>query len=231
MDTIYADGTYLRNNPEWHAGDSPWKAGHVASLLERHALAPRTICEVGCGAGGVLEALADRVPAAAELHGYEISPQAHAIASRKSDPRLRFHLKDLLQDAGAFFDVVLALDVFEHVEDYFTFLRRLRAKGRHKVFHIPLELSALWVGRGAPLMKARRAVGHLHHFTRDTALAALEDTGYTVIEHRYTAAATDRPSKSWKSRLLNIPRRILFAIAPDATARVLGGYSLLVLAT
>ena len=43
MDSIYTDGTYLRNNPEWHADDSAWKADHVARLLERNALAPKTV--------------------------------------------------------------------------------------------------------------------------------------------------------------------------------------------
>ena len=35
MDSIYTNGTYLRNNPVWHADDSAWKAGHVATMLER----------------------------------------------------------------------------------------------------------------------------------------------------------------------------------------------------
>ena len=57
MDSIYTNGTYLRNNPVWHADDSAWKAGHVATMLERHALAPQSVCEIGCGAGEFLRAL------------------------------------------------------------------------------------------------------------------------------------------------------------------------------
>lgn len=30
MDTMYTDGTYLRNNPDWHVDDSPWKANQVS---------------------------------------------------------------------------------------------------------------------------------------------------------------------------------------------------------
>ena len=40
--TIYSDGTYLANNPGWHADDSAWKAGHIATMLARHAIVPRT---------------------------------------------------------------------------------------------------------------------------------------------------------------------------------------------
>ena len=46
---LYLDGGYCANNPDWHTGDSPWKAAHVVAMLDRHRLAPKTICEVGCG--------------------------------------------------------------------------------------------------------------------------------------------------------------------------------------
>src|SRR5579859_2700572 len=84
MDSIYTDGTYLRNNPAWHADDSAWKAGHIAAMLERHALAPATVCEVGCGAGEVLRALATRLDASTRFIGYEISPDAFALCASKA---------------------------------------------------------------------------------------------------------------------------------------------------
>jgi SAM-dependent methyltransferase len=227
--TIYTDGTYLRNNPGWHADDSAWKAGHVAAMLARHGLAPRTVCEVGCGSGEILVQLARRLPAGTRYCGYDISPDAHALAARKSGGALEFRLGDLLAEEASF-DLALAMDVFEHVEDYFDFLRRLRGKARHKIFHIPLELSVLAVARTRPLLDARRSVGHLHHFSKETALAALEDTGYRVIDHFYTSGRTELPGLGWKTRLLKVPRQALHRVNPDAAARILGGYSLLVLA-
>jgi len=227
--TIYTDGTYLRNNPDWHADDAAWKAGHIARMLERHAIAPASVCEVGCGSGEVLAQLAQRLPRDTRYAGYDISPDAYALCSRKAGGPFEFHLADLLeQDAS--FDVALAIDVFEHVEDYFSFLRKLRTRARHKVFHIPLELSALAVARERPLIDARRSVGHIHHFSKETALAALEDTGYRVIDHCYTSGRTELGNLGWKTRALKGPRKALFAWNPDFAARLLGGYSLLVLA-
>lgn len=229
--TIYADGTYLRNNPDWHADDSAWKAGHVARMLQRNGIAPRSVCEVGCGSGEILVELRRQLGPGTRFVGYDISPDALRIASRKAaPPLLDFRLGDGLEDAGARFDVAMAIDVFEHVEDYFSFLRKLRALARHKVFHIPLELSAWWVARAAPLLRQRRAVGHLHHFTKETALATLEDTGYVVRDCAYTSGATDLGHLGWKSRVLKGPRRLLQRIDEDAAARLLGGCSLLVLA-
>ncbi len=226
--TIYSDGTYLRNNPDWHADDSAWKANHIATMLERHAIAPRTVCEIGCGAGEILRELSRRLAPEARLTGYEISPTAHAISSRKANERLRFRLANLLESDERY-DLAMAIDVFEHVEDYFGFLRALRPKANYKIFHIPLELSAQEVMRSR-LIEQRRKVGHIHHFSKETALATLEDCGYEVIGHFYTSGRTELGGMGWKSRLLKGPRAALFRMFPDATVRLLGGYSLLVLA-
>ena len=228
MDTIYTDGTYLRNNPAWHASDSAWKAAHIAAMLERHALAPATVCEVGCGAGEILRALSTRLDASTRFIGYEISPDAFALCAGKTGPRMEFRLANLL-DEDVRYDLALAIDVFEHVEDYFAFLRKLRDKAEHKIFHIPLELSAQMVFRGKPLLDARRSVGHIHHFSKETALATLEDCGYTIVDHFYTSGRTELGNLGWKTQLMKLPREALYRVNPDAAARVLGGYSLLVL--
>ncbi|HLX24519.1 MAG TPA: class I SAM-dependent methyltransferase [Usitatibacter sp.] len=227
--TIYSDGTYLRNNPDWHADDSAWKAGHIATMLARHGIAPRTVCEVGCGAGEILCTLSRLLDPETRFTGYEISPEAFGLCAPKSTARVSFRFGNLL-DSDEHFDVVLAIDVFEHVEDYFGFLRALRPRGEHKIFHIPLELSALQVMRAAPLIEARRSVGHIHHFSKETALATLEDCGYEVIDHCYTSGRTELGGLGWKSQLLKGPREAMFAASPDTAARLLGGYSLLVLA-
>ncbi len=227
--TIYTDGTYLRNNPDWHSDDSPWKAAHVARMLERHAIVPSTVCEVGCGAGEILKNLAGHLEPGTRFFGYEISPDAYRLCARKDGGNFAFRLANLLEEP-AHFDVVMAMDVFEHVEDCFAFLRKLRTKGKHKIFHIPLDLSAMSLARGGKLVEMRRSVGHIHYFSKETALALLEDTGYKVIDHFYTSGATELGGLGWKTKLMKGPRQAFYAMSPDAAARVLGGYSLLVLA-
>ncbi len=230
MESIYTDGTYLRNNPDWHVDDSPWKAKHIATMLGRHGIVPKTVCEIGCGAGEVLRALSTHLEPQTKFYGYEISPNAYKICSQKADERFTFRFANLLDDESAHFDLVMAIDVFEHVEDYFGFLRKLRTKGQYKLFHVPLELSAQQVLRGKPLIDARRSVGHIHHFSKETALATLDDCGYRVIDHFYTSGRTELGGLGWKSQLMRIPRHALYSMSPDTAARTLGGYSLLVLA-
>lgn len=229
MNSIYQDGTYLDNNQTWHEEDSPWKAKQIIEIMKRNSLEPSTACEVGCGAGEILNQLSLNKKDT-HFFGYEISPQAFSLCEKKTKPKLSFFLEDLLQDNEEFFDIVMAIDVFEHVEDYFSFLRKLKSKGEYKIFHIPLDLSVQSVLRSSPILNGRKSVGHIHYFTKETALATLSDTGYEVLDYFYTSGTLDLPNRGWKANLLSIPRRVSYAINKDLAVRILGGCSLLVLA-
>jgi cyclopropane fatty-acyl-phospholipid synthase-like methyltransferase len=229
-ETIYQTGEYVERNPTYHVEDSAWKAGQILRMIEKHDLQPQSICEVGCGAGEILKQLQSGLPADTRFSGYEISPQAFALCQERANQGLKFFCEDLLAAKTANFDLLLCLDVFEHVEDYFSFLRGLRDKATHKIFHIPLDLSAQWVWRGTPLLRVREQAGHLHHFTKETALATLHDAGYEVVDWFYTPGAIANP-RSVKAKLASLPRRLLSKVNQDLVVRVLGGYSLLVLAT
>lgn len=230
MALMYEDGTYLANNPDWHEKDSPWKAKQIINIISRNSLEPRSVCEVGCGAGEILNQLSNRYTDDIEFYGYEISPQAFELCRKKTKPNLTFKLTNLLEDDSAYFDVVMAIDVFEHIEDYFGFLRKLRVKAEYKIFHIPLDLSVQTVLRSSPILKGRKLVGHIHYFTKETALETLKDAGYFIIDHSYTGGSVDLPSRNFKARLLKFPRKLAFSLNKDIAVRLLGGYSLLVLA-
>jgi hypothetical protein len=128
------------------------------------------------------------------------------------------------------FDLVLVLDVLEHLGDPFSFLEQLRAHGDRVIFHFPLDLSAMTVLRESPLLYVREKVGHIHYFTKGLALALLEESGYEVIEARYTGAAFSTPQRSPRTRFAGWLRRLVCAVNRDIGARLLGGETLMVLA-
>lgn len=228
--TIYENGTYLNQNLTWHEEDSPWKAKQIGKMLRKNNINPSTVCEIGCGAGEILNCLANDYDAKVLFSGYEISPQAFELCKRKENQNLHFFLKDMLDEREASFDVVMANDVFEHVEDCFGFLRKFREKGEYKIFHIPLDLSVQSVLRSSPILQRRESVGHIHYFTKETALALLKDTGYEVVDVCYTNSSLELPNLSWKAKLMKLPRKVFFSIHQDLAVRILGGFSLLVLA-
>ena len=224
----YLEGDYLAANPDWHEDDAAWKVQQVRRLFARNRIAVGSYCDIGCGTGLCTQLLRD-VFQGAEADGYEFSPQAHALAQKRAAPGLRFHNGSPFDETGTF-DLALALDVVEHVENAFDFIRGMARVGRHILLHIPLDMNALAVLREWPILAARRDVGHIHYFTRGTAIALLRDCGLEIVDELYTPWAIDQSDKSWKKRLAAWPRRLAFAAAPHVTVRAIGGWSLLVLA-
>ena len=227
----YISGEYLRQNPTWHLEESAWKARHIYRSMLRNNVVPHTVCEVGCGAGEVLRQLQMRMDEVCLFCGYDISPQAIELAQGKANEKLHFELADIREADTPFFDLLLVLDVIEHLEDYYGFLRDIRPKSQYKMFHIPLDLSAQTVLRPRGLLKVREAYWHLHYFTKEIALEVLKDAGYDLLDYCYTARAIEEPTQEVVRNVLKLPRKLLFSIHNDFAAHLLGGWSLLILAS
>ena len=225
--SVYTDGSYLaKTGGTWHLEDSAFKAEWIARMLAKHPeYHPKTVCEIGCGAGGVLAELEKALPGDLTFTGYEISPQAHAMSERFRNARLNFFLGDAFEDATRY-DLVLVIDVVEHVEDCFSFLRRVKQKGALKLYHIPLETYATLVLRG---MNQWDTVGHLHLFTIETALKTVEHTGHRIIDWALTDGAVSSPH-FFKTRVMNLFRLPFARFTPKLVARLVGGYSMMILA-
>ena len=229
INPIYTSGEYYRKNPTWDVKDSPWKAKQVLEMIQKHGLKPRTVADIGCGAGLVLSTLARAIKnKGIRFTGYDISPQAIKLCRRIKHPGVKFVLQDFLREKKPF-DLALALDVIEHMEDCYGYLRRLRRHAKYKIFIIPLDISSWFVWREHKTIRdARERTGHLHHFTEYTALDTLRQTGYQVIDARliHLPSSHTRP----RHRIMGMIRNIGFALSPHLTVRILGGASLLVLA-
>jgi hypothetical protein len=230
LEQIYISGDYLDRNPTWHVEESPWKAQQVIRMILKDHIVPKTICEVGCGAGEVLKQLQKYMSDDCLFWGYDISPQAFELSKGKANARLKFQLADITKEKDIFFDIILVMDVIEHLEDYYSFLRDIKPIGQYKILHIPLDLSVQTVLRSRGLSHVRRTFGHLHYFTKEIALQMLTDVGYDVIDYCYTARALELSSQQIKRNLMRLPRKLLSAVDKDLAARILGGWSLLALA-
>ena len=224
--TIYDNGTYFAHNPDWHQNDSPWKAQADSEVIRRNSLQITRLAEVGCGAGKVIATVAEHIPGV-EATGYDISPEAIAMCAPQERSRVTYLLEDLTT-SHRFYDLLLVIDVFEHVEDPFNFLRRLKHKATYKVLHIPLDISVQSVLRVRPIVKSWEKIGHLHFYTPETALATLRHVGYEVLDWSYTHHRLELPNRSIRTRILGIPRWLGLMVNEHWTVRVLGGSSMIV---
>lgn len=225
----YVDGGYLRQHPTWHDEDAAYKAGLVHALLTRNGLSPHRVCDVGCGSGAALEGLLGLCRDVTAADGYDISPQAIDLAKGRETARLRFHLGSMPPLGTSKADVVLCLDVVEHVSDEATFLRELCRTGDRFIFNVPLQLTSWSVFRSFPLLDARKVDAHVHFFTKDLFFLALEENGLRALDWLY-----HRPPlrcRGYRQAATNAVRRLAYRARPDFAVRMLGGWSLAVLAT
>jgi SAM-dependent methyltransferase len=238
---LYTGTGYAEAHPGWHDEDADTKAAKIAKIVRANAKIVRAddltcckIVDVGCGAGGILNALLQHdIFRSSIAVGYDIAPYAINLAKQRERGNLSFRCADFLQTRESY-DFLLCIDVFEHIDDYMGFLRKLRGRSKFYVFHIPLDISILGILRGNPL-RERRKVGHLHYFDQSTALATLRDTGFEIIDRQYTTAGDFlHIHPEWRTApgmLANAARRIVRTVAgEDLSVRLLGGASLMVLA-
>ncbi len=228
VEDIYQNGTYLSNHPDWHDEDGPWKARQITTILKRNQLAPRSVCDVGCGTGRVLSELSTYLPAATRLVGFDTATDPVKIYHGRNHPGIEVVTGDA-RNTDERFDLLMMIDVFEHVEDYLGFLRAFKDSADHFIFHIPLDMTIQAVWRMRPIMRARQGVGHLHYFCRETALATLQDAGYRVQDEIYTSGGLELPGGGRERKFAKLPRTLLYRLDPHIAARFLGGFSLLVL--
>lgn len=223
----HENGEYLANNPTWHSEDSKWKANHILNMIETNKICPKSIIEVGCGVGEILTCLHNSMPNNVEFIGYDIAPDAIKIAKHKETKRLTFKNEDFLCSTEKA-DILLFIDVIEHIDDYFNFLRKCKNRAEYKIFHIPLEITVQGILRNI-LMKNWNSFGHLHFFTKETAIETLKHAGYEIVDFFFTAVLVDLPFDSFKSKTAVIPRKILFKLNKELAAKTLGGFSLMLL--
>jgi SAM-dependent methyltransferase len=173
---------------------------------------------VGCGSGAVLEELSKcNNNKTINYFGFDISKDAINIANKRSNSNLSFYLKDITDSSNTdLFDVLLVVDVIEHLPNYFSFLEA-----------IPLDMFVWSLFRENMLIESKKRVGHIHNFSEDFILSVIEDNGFNIIDKQYTEP--DYTSSSFKQRIVNTLKKLLFKISPRFCSKTLGGYSIMVL--
>jgi SAM-dependent methyltransferase len=229
MKDIYNDNTYLKNNPDWHANDASFKTEQILKLLKKIPVSIQKIAEIGCGSGQILVELSHKLSDQVAFYGFDISPDAINIAKEKETSRIKIENLDLVNESEEFyfFDVLLVIDVLEHIDNYFKFLDGIIKKGKYTIFHIPLDLFIWSLFREKMLIESRERVGHIHHFTEDFIKNILEDHGFRILFQIYTEPIYE--DKSFKEAVANKIRKLLFKINKRFASKSIGGFSILLL--
>jgi 2-polyprenyl-3-methyl-5-hydroxy-6-metoxy-1,4-benzoquinol methylase len=175
-------------NKQKHTSSNPIQRALIDHFLRRVselviARSPRNILEIGCGEGFVLRALQDagvRCP----MRGIDFSETAIADA-RTRVPEAEFVVQDAAELAadGQRFDVVLMIEVLEHLPDPKRMLEVLtQLAERHVVLSVPWEpfFRALNFARGKHIRALGNDPEHIQHWGRQSFQRFVGD--YFVIQ-------------------------------------------------
>lgn len=226
---FYMGGEYSKYNEDWHDEDGPIKATEIGALLKKNQISFRTCADVGCGTGRVMAILASLYDA--DFFGYEITdiPSERTVQQPEN---VKLIIGDFFSTSElSSYDLIMLNDVVEHIPDFFSFLNKVKLYSRYLVIRIPIEINVLHTLTNRHIYNRRR-VGHLHYFSKDTALATVEECGLRVVDWQYAFDGLNMPhtSRSFLKLALKIPRLVSLRCFPDLGVRLFGGAGVLILA-
>lgn len=141
---------------------------------------PVTMLDIGCGCGYFMEVAGEY---GHDVHGLEFSASAIAAASEAVRPKiLQADVETLSRSSQNMYDVVVAFDLIEHLDDPIGFLRQVKSllkEGGTIALTTPDTkhfLRALMGSRWPPLAPMQ----HLRLFSRTSLSIALEKAGFRM---------------------------------------------------
>jgi 2-polyprenyl-3-methyl-5-hydroxy-6-metoxy-1,4-benzoquinol methylase len=152
-------------------------------LLDRAA--PRSLLDVGCGEGVLVQRWAQRL-GGGRVVGIDLEePSIQAGWASHQAPNLEYRVMaaESLPFGDGEFDLASAIELLEHVPDpEHTLSEMARCAGRHLLVSVPREplWRALNMARGAYWSQLGNTPGHLNHWSRGSFVELLSRHGEVV---------------------------------------------------
>lgn len=207
----------LRESQSRRGVRHPWERARLAFLqrvLEEHGrLGARRVLDVGSGDAWLATELARALPEGARFVCVDAEYRPDVVAAL-SLPKGFEARTALPEPAAPGFELVLALDVAEHVDDDLGFVTALReriAPNGTLLFTVPAWPSLF--------SDHDRALGHHRRYTHATARSLLERAGFRVVDEGgfFHALVAPRAATLLVERLRG-PRPV--SLAPDTAFRL-----------
>ena len=152
-----------------------------------HGVGYRSLLDVGCGEGFVLETIKKDFRQR-KIVGVDVNSKALKVAKEKLS-EVRFIKADIcnLPFEENSFDMIICLEVVEHVTDYHKALNEIkRVSGKYILLSVPWEPLFSWANmlRGKNMSRFGRDPEHTNFWTKNSFNKLLKKHGLNVISHK-----------------------------------------------
>ena len=230
MVNLYSNNQYWKNNSDYHESDANFKAENSLKLISKININKNSnILDFGCGSGKYLHIISNYLEC--NFVGIDISEEAILRANKLyKKENINFLVKDIDELSNEKFDLIILNDVIEHIEDYITFIKKIKKKTNYIYFNIPLEINLLSILRNN-FVKSYNDVGHLHFFSKDSALQILKHSGLYIIGNQYFFYSKHnlKKNKTFKSLIIFLLISLIKIINKNLCVKLFGNASLGVL--
>ncbi len=218
---------YLKLNKDLHDSDFHTKSSAVLSILPK-GFKPDSIIDIACGSGKILIEIAKRL-GSKDVVGVDISRKIIDIARQNdSEGVVEWLPLSIFDYQRTGFDLVLAIDIVEHVENDKELLDRILSLGKLAVIKVPIEDNPInrfimWATckKIDPWKETERKYGHIHHYSLKSFIQLLEASGASVEKIEYLHLPK-RSKAFWEVlRVLILP---LWFISRKAYIKFNGGF-------
>lgn len=224
---------YIKNNPDLGSKDVASKVKSIKEIINQNKIIPNSILDIGCGSGAILLSLLSDYKIDKSC-GIDISEIMINTAIKKDEQKLSSWIRSGIFDADfRSFDLVLAIDIIEHIKDDDALLKKLVNWGNLFVVKVPIEdnyvvniVKYLSFGIIDSSKSTEEKYGHIHHYSEKAFTELVKNSGYEILQKNYMHLPK-RHVKFWEIiRLLMMP---VWIISQKAYIRLNGGFLVLLL--
>jgi SAM-dependent methyltransferase len=242
VEQFYTTDEYARRHPSLHEEDSPWKIKRIMPLVALFSKLNNSesarLLDVGGGAGIILKVVSEKLQ---QDYGVKVSKYALDLSplmltrQKQNNPDIQATYNvDLCKNPldNKCVDLVLMIDVVEHIPDSDKALNEVGRIGEFAVFNIPLEknfIEFVWnvMSNGALRRSRIASLGHIHIYTYSSALKQIRKRCGDIVNY-YVTDPHPLPC-DFKNRIRDSVVARTFKLSPRISSLLFGASSLMVL--
>ena len=225
----YSSDEYLKKNSTYHVEDCKFKSSNIIKILKKNKFnfnEVSNVVDVGCGLGEIIKNLqkTNYFNKTTNFYGFDINKRIIDKANVDINKNLKFFCQDFINfNFTTKPDLIICADVFEHIEDYIGFLKKLSCKSKFFLFNIPLDISLRTLLFDNLINENFDKIGHLHFFNKNTSKLILNFCNFEILDMIYAKNFLCHTKKNTIKRLLAfIPIKLFDLINEDLCAKIFG---------